>query len=296
MVRISYNCCEVNEMEQLYREILGKINTLPPLSVVVQRLSALLRQPDIPIAEIVATLQSDPVLAARVLRLANSAYIGLPRTVSSLQNAVVLLGLQRIHSLVLISSVITLGKKQRNERSFDVRRFWSHSIAAAVTAESIVLRSQRYDLLDAGDLFSAALLHDIGKLILALFASDHLDAAYREAIDAGEPVYRHEHGMIAHTKIGFDVARMWNFPDCLCQSILFHHDPASSQNFAKHAALTHIADVLAHTIGRNSVVDEAPPSMMPEALAYLSLEVEQLRVIAAESNDKLKDIDQLYES
>ncbi|GAG15882.1 unnamed protein product, partial [marine sediment metagenome] len=147
-----------------------KINTLPSLSPVVQKISAVIADPDVSANDVVDVLKLDPAIASKVLRLANSAYIGMPRTVSSLQNAVVILGQRRIHSLVLAASTLS-ALKPDNSLPFSYMRFWKHSVTVAIICESIARHLKRYDPIEAGEVFCGGILHDIGKLVLGVYDS-----------------------------------------------------------------------------------------------------------------------------
>lgn len=276
-------------------QILEKVHTLPLLSPVVMKLREAILDPAVSVNEIVSLLQCDPVLSAKVLRLANSAYIGLPKSVSSLLNAVVLLGFQRVYAIALISSILS-GGQVAGSRQFDIQRFWKHSVAVALIAESIAVRQMRYDYLESSDLFCAGLLHDIGKMILAMFASQSYDTACEQALLQKKPLYLVEQPQINHAAVAGAVAAQWNFPDNLCQALLLHHTVQAVTQYQKQVALVHIADHLAHTIALSCIVQETRPELIPLSLTFLRLEPEHLAVIAAEANEKQNNLQQLFDS
>ena len=144
-------------------KLLAAIDDLPSLSPVLVRLSKITANPGSSAQQVADVVKLDPALTARIMRLANSAYVGIPRTIDSLKNAVVLLGQKRIYSLALTAGVL-LSIKKRGNLPFSHKDFWRHSVAVGMIAESITKNLRRRDSIDNDQAFTAGLLHDIGKL------------------------------------------------------------------------------------------------------------------------------------
>ncbi|MBD3393488.1 MAG: HDOD domain-containing protein, partial [Chitinivibrionales bacterium] len=128
--------------------LVDRINDLPSLSPVLARMNAIVASSEASAFEIVDALKLDPAISTKVLRLANSAYVGIPRTVSSLHNAVVILGQRRIHSLVLSASALS-SFPRAGPMPFSNMDFWRHSITVALVCESIAKHLKRYDAVEA---------------------------------------------------------------------------------------------------------------------------------------------------
>jgi len=262
--------------------ILRKVDTLPSLSPVIQKIGTVMADPEVSASDIVAILKLDPVIAGKVLRLANSAYFGIPRTVSSLQNAVVILGQRRVYYLTLASGALS-SFKAAGALPFDKIRFWKHSITAAMVSESIAKHIKRYEPIETEDLFCAGILHDIGKLVLGVYYPVCVSAGYLQASQTKTPFFKNEEEEVSHTKIGSMVAERWNFPPSLVQAILNHHTPVSAASFQKSVAIVHVSDIMVQLIGFNTALNEPHPPLDEQALRLIGLEVERLKVIADET-------------
>jgi HD-like signal output (HDOD) protein len=198
------------------------------------------------VAKIIA---EDAGMSARVLRMANSAYYGLPQPVSSVRQAVVILGLEAVRSLVLSAAVLeTFTGYDANPEFQD--RFWRHSLATG-SAARVLFGSQFSDqaIKSREEGFSAGLLHDIGKLIMVC----HLPSLQAQA--ATHPFYRivddrfiedHTAG-ITHADIGGYLAQRWNLPESLTTAIKHHHDLAVENPENEHLTkVIHVANYLAY--------------------------------------------------
>jgi putative nucleotidyltransferase with HDIG domain len=266
---------------------------LPVPSSVVHQISTAASNPDTSASDIAEVLKRDTVLSGKVLRLANSAFIGIPRTVSSLPNAVVLLGVKRIHSLVLTTELLSPVKSA--SLPFSIDRFRRHAVTVAFIAESIARHLKRYDAPDEHELFSGALLHDIGKLLAGIADPEGVAAIYKRCRQRSIPYYRAEDEALSHTLLGLALAEQWKFPSELVACIRGHHTAACFPEQHRLVSVIHIADVMAHLLGFALFPDEKTPALDDAALAEVQLPVERLRVIAEDILEKQEQIASLLE-
>jgi putative nucleotidyltransferase with HDIG domain len=277
---------------QQAESLLDRITHLPSLPPALARISAIVSNPDISIAEIAEALKLDPGICSKVLRLANSAYVGIPRTVSSLNNAVVLLGQHRIQSLVFATTTLSaLGRA--SPMPFANIDFWRHSMTTALVCESIARHLKRYDTVEAGELFCAGILHDVGKLALGAFEPARITAAQKKAAELRMPFFKAEDLELSHFTVGALLAQRWNFPPDLRNAILYHHDPSGAAPFTKMAAIVHLGDIMAHIMGYRTHPEEIGPSLDESVMVRIELPPERLRVIAAaaiEDEQKLESL------
>jgi putative nucleotidyltransferase with HDIG domain len=217
-----------------------------------------------------------------VLRLANSAYIGLPQSIGSIKSAVVLLGQKRVRSLAVTSGILS-SFKTTAELPFALAHFWRHCICAAMVAESITKYLKRYVAIDGDEAFTAGLLHDVGKLAMARFRPDLLTSAIGRARKDLVPFFMSENENESHMFAAGLMARRWNFPESLADVLSFHHAPGKSDTDSPLVSIVHVADIMVHMLGFTTFPGEIAPKLDEFSLSAIKMEPEHLRVIAAET-------------
>lgn len=229
------------------KRIAQNVLNLPTLPTVVAKMMQVMDDPRTTIAQLSRLISSDQVLAAKLLRLANSAYFGLPRKVKTLDFAIILLGFENIKSLSLGLSVID--KFSDNwDGAFDYTEFWEHAFGCAV-ASSMVARDVCPD--EKSEAFLAGLLHDIGKLILSQYAKRHFSIVIKNVSEYNSDFYSAEKALlgVTHTDIAAWFADKWNFPVKLIDAMLYHHTPAALLDENALAACVHLGDYLVRKAG-----------------------------------------------
>ena len=282
-----------NKKNDIYTRILENINSLPSLPQIIYKIEDTLSDPDSTVKDIVDVLKFDPGIASRVLRLANSAYIGIPHTVSSLKNAVIILGQKRIHSLVLTWSILSFFKSYKST-PLDLKRYWKHSVTVGMIGESIARHLKRYEIVEPEEVFCSGILHDIGKLVLSIFEPEIISNTFKEAKRTNTPFFQNEDRYVSHSKIGSIVASHWSFPQNLIDAIQFHHSPFELETVKKAVLIVHISDIISHMIGINMYFEEEIPGINENAVNTLGLNPEYLRVIAHQTIEKGKQLESLF--
>ena len=199
--------------------VLKTIKELPPLPLVVHKLLQVMDDPNSSADDISQVLNSDQAMASKVLKLVNSSFYGLSGKVTTVQRAIVILGLSSIRNLALGLGVTKLMARAGNGEL--QQRFWDHSIATAVACETVARSTQRMIPEEA---FVAGLLHDIGHLVLLMTAPDE----FRQVMDGGPTnMVERETKIIgmSHTRAGQKLLKTWKLPTMLCDAIRFHHTP-----------------------------------------------------------------------
>lgn len=228
-------------------DYLSRVKNLPPAPRVLPELLQLLRRPDVDADKVVNLIRYDPSLTVSVLQLANSAFFGSARPAEDLSEAVTRLGFQQVYILVAaVSGARNLSPAQKGYgmASGDL---WCHSATSAVAAQLVAK--------DLGDdmnlVFTAALLHDIGKVIM----SDTLDATYATLV--AEAARNHYSLIDVERRIlGFDHAEAggrllakWSFPANLVAAIEHHHQPDQAGEHVRLAAYAHLGNLIAYGMG-----------------------------------------------
>ena len=199
-------------------ELVAEIGELRPLPAVTVRILQIAGEDRLSAPELALAIASDQALTSKILRLANSAYYGFPRRITTVRDAVVLLGFRTIRSTALASSVMDT---MHGPGDVDQERFWRYSVTVGVLAE-LLSRAGRQHLDEA---FTAGVLHNIGRLALDQHRPGALASARQMAAAQGIPVVRAEEVILGYTDadLGAALATHWNFPPALCEAIA-HHD------------------------------------------------------------------------
>ena len=210
-----------DEIKRITRNII----TLPTLPTVVAKMIELVDNPKTTAATLGRLISSDQVLTAKILKLANSAFYAFPRRIGTVHLAVVVLGFEIVKDLALSVSVIEqFSKGEDEEETFDVMRFWEHSIGSGVASRML---AAQYGYRVSGEAFTAGLLHDIGKLVLR----EYLKTEFREVMEnvrtKGCSFVEAEQEVlgVTHAEIGGWLVEKWNLPAHLVEAIRTHHQP-----------------------------------------------------------------------
>ncbi len=206
--------------------VMRGMHDLPPLSDVVTKTLEATERESATSGEIERLVSTDAALAAKILRVVNSAYYGLSGEVVSLSQAVVVLGMQQIRNLVLSVSVLGLLKSKTPEMQAAQQKLWMHSFASAACAQAIS-RVFKFGPRDAEAAYTAGLLHEIGKLYLFSALTDMYIVFCEEAAQTGIALgvrEREEFGL-GHDEIGGMLADRWHFPQTLRDLIARHEGP-----------------------------------------------------------------------
>ncbi len=198
--------------------------------------------------DIARTISGDQGLAARVLRLANSAFYGLQSEVSTVSRAATVLGLKEIRNLVLALGVRGLSQRHPLPDTLDIHAYWRHQLQVAVAARRLgqMAGSER-----AETLFTAGLLHDLGKLVCALYRPDHWQAMRNlaESQDLEDVDAEESHWGLDHAIVGGLLLKTWALPTDLVESVNWHHAPELAGEWGQEASLLALADAVAHLWG-----------------------------------------------
>lgn len=258
--------------------ILAKVKSFPTMPGAGPKMLALLEEPDTTIAEIEDILRYDPGLTANVLKLANSAYFGVPSKIGSLKQAVILLGLKRLMQLVVASCVSAIMDKSVPGYDLPAGDMWRHSIAVSLAAEALVKGKKK---IDKEDFFTPALLHDVGKLVLGAFVKEELEAI--ESIAAqGVPFVVAENMILGtdHAEIGARILAHWNLPAKIINAVRWHHDPDSSDVSNSQVDVVYLVNLLCQTSGASSQTPGRAIELSPAVIKRLGIQLDQFETIS----------------
>jgi len=208
--------------------VVERIVCLPTMPQLARQIAVMVDDPKSSAEQVGDAIKRDPATAARILRLVNSAYYGLPNPVKTVQQAVSLLGFKVIRSVAVSTSLPSAFKGLANCNAFSQERFWKHSVLTACLCKSIAKKCRGIEPEAAFDL---GLLHDLGKLVLACYAAEHTTAIISMAKDNQLSYDRVEKEVLntTHSEVGAWLANRWKFPDTLVSEIRDHHAPAACE-------------------------------------------------------------------
>jgi putative nucleotidyltransferase with HDIG domain len=272
-----------------YQRIIENIKQLPALPLIVNKLIKVVNSPDSSAEDAADLIEKDPALTTKVLRLANSAFYGMPRSISSVSSAVVILGFNTLRSLVLGASVISMFPSNGAKIAFDRLRFWKHSIVCAMVARSIAQHIMGVTIMDPQSAFCAGIMHDIGKLIFELFTPQEYTAVCRQSQEKGIPVVEAEAAVmgITHAQIGAILADKWALPLELEAAIVHHHEPQAAKNVRELITTIHLADGIAHHLDCGLWDEEALPAEWAGARTLLSIDDQEYQRITASLKNEI---------
>lgn len=204
-------------------KILKSIDKLPAFPATVHRVSELVGDPDFAIADLVDVIKYDQSITANILRMCNSPYFGIRYEVSSLREAVIYLGRQNILHVVYTAGTSRFYKKVKGYY-WGATKLWEHSVGVALMSQ--ILAKRIYDREDPR-LFTAGLLHDIGKVVLGEFVHDSFQEIMDLVSNQGYSFLEAEKEIIGinHAELGGEIASLWNFPKEIKDAITYHHRP-----------------------------------------------------------------------
>ncbi|MQA22039.1 HDOD domain-containing protein [Rugamonas rivuli] len=248
-------------------DVIKAVRDLPSLPAVVSELLASMNQDDIDTHALAAKITLDQALTAKTLRLANSSFYGMPAKVTSIQQAISVLGFHAIRTLVTACSVTDSFAPVPGSQ-FDFPAFWRHSIASAVCARVLAPHVR----VNPDTAFTAGLLHDLGTLVLASrFPDDYRRVhAYRIEHDCtAEPAQLAVFG-IDHAAVGSALAAHWKFPAPIQAAVAEHHQPGGDGP-ATLSTVIYVANIVAHALDLSAQEDDQAPPLSLAAWQKLGL-------------------------
>ncbi len=264
------------------KDRIESVHALATIPSVATRLIELVSDPTVSLTEISRFISGDPVLATKVLRMVNSPVYGFPGRISSVNQAVLLLGLNVVKGLLFGVTVFDLMQKT-------MIGLWEHSLGCAIVSRLV---AKKKGIREAEETSIHGLLHDIGKVILVLQFPDEYGAVMAEAEAKEITVYEveNEYFSTSHATVGAWIAKQWSFPKALTDVIGYHHRPQLSKVAPLDTAIVHFSDVLLRGRGFGFAGDYAVPPIHPSAWDLLALTESDIREILKEAEDLLAQV------
>jgi putative nucleotidyltransferase with HDIG domain len=275
------------------QEIINKVKNLPPISQAALKLVNLLEQASISNDEIVQVIKCDNVLTAKLLRACNSPYFGLDEPVSSVDQAVLMLGHQQILHIVLTLAFGSAMVVPLPGYAVEANELWRHSLITATAAE--IVAAEAFDMnVETPVAFTVGLLHDIGKLVMGQAITPEIQSEIRALIEkqscsrseAEKNILGTDHG-----EIGACLLQSWNLPEEILEAVANHHKPICEPR-PKLSVITHVANCLAHLAGSAPGWDGFAVRVDPQAIAVLNIDEARLEGMVANVRESFERVDQ----
>ncbi len=271
-------------------ELIPSIRTLPALPEVVFHLVRSLEDPQLDLASLEEQISTDQALSARLLRVANSSFYGLLRQVGTVRDAAMVLGFGALRSMAIATSTVNHFAAQRLPVGFHYRRFWTHGLACGLAAELLAREFKEPE----GIAFTAGLIHDIGRLVLACQFPDHLEACYEYKAKAGTGLLEAESQVlgITHSQIGAELVKSWHFPVAVVDAVAHHHKLNDAHTLMPH--VVHLAEALA----RGWIQTEQGEVVLGnqvcrESWSRLPLPAQRLVILRQKLDERMSTIDEI---
>jgi putative nucleotidyltransferase with HDIG domain len=275
-------------------KIASAIKSFPGMPGTAVKLLALIDDSAMRVSQIEEILRHDPGLTANVLRLANSAYFGIPSKVGSIRQAVILLGLKRLIQMVIAACVSAIMDKSVPGYDLPPGELWRHSIAASVAAEGLVKVLQ---VEATEEIFTAALLHDVGKLVLGDFVKDEFKQI-ETAVSQGISFEMAEKIVLGtnHADVGARILTKWLLPPEIVNAVQFHHAPEEAEQLSSMLDIVHVANFISMMIGIGIGRDGLQHQPSAEVTERLGLEPEHLEKVASQTMQWVTEFSEVLNS
>jgi len=252
------------------RELVGRMTTVPSPPSLYFKVVKALQSPNTDLEEIGELIQGDPAITAKLLQLSNSALLGLRRKVTSVREAISYLGLETTRSLVLVAHTFSYCDRTQLA-GFNIEELWRHSLATGFLAREIArAEAAPADLIEES--FLGGLLHDIGKLLLAVNLGFDYGGVIAQARERRISLWEAEWDRYRapHSEVAAELLAVWNLPLSVVEAVALHHYPSRlmSAGFCPLTAV-HVANSFEHDHSSTGSVET--PLIDPSYIADLGM-------------------------
>jgi uncharacterized domain HDIG len=275
-------------MRRLFLKRLKKLKIFQLYLSILRKILGIIEDPKVSLQKISDFVASDPTLTARILKMVNSPVYGFPGRISSVNHAMLILGLNALKGLLIGVSVFEVMKK-------NMVGLWEHSLSSAIYARIIATRK---NLSSPEEISVAALLHDIGKVILLIAFKEDYEKIIQSVMAKERFLHEleNEYFGITHAEVGGFVAKKWNFPLKLTEPIMNHHRPQLSKNFELETAIVHLSNILTLSRGIGYSGDIFVNPVNVSVWNLLDFKYEDIKDIFREAEDPITSSKEIFAS
>lgn len=267
-------------MDDSLKTLLNRITKLPTLPDIARQILALIDDDLVSINKLVNIVENDPAISAQIMSFANSAFLGFREPSRSLNNAIIRIGFDSVKHIALAISLMTVLEGERSQKALNYQRVFNHSVAVGMVAR---LLTGHFNLPVSDEIIIAAMLHDLGLLVLSRYFPDRYpDVLKAFHKDKTLPAVEKEILNCTHADLGSWMADKWKLPDTVQDAVLYHHAPLRSERNMKHVAVVHIADHITSLHIIRSTLQDFYQAFEPSCLEILGISEDDLNNVIAD--------------
>jgi HD-like signal output (HDOD) protein len=271
---------------------MAELNSLPEVTT---RIVSVVENTRATAHDLHGIVQADPALAAKILKVVNSAFYGLPSQIASLDRAILLLGMSAVKNIALAASLARMFNVDAVCDQFTARGLWRHSIAVGVCSRLVAARSR---CTPADEAFVCGLVHDLGLIVSRQLDPAKLREVIERCSNAPTSFCSTEELLIGadHQALGAALAASWHFPPGLQYAIGHHHEPLelAEEPHRINAGLVFVADTLCCCGGFGFALTGRSQQISPDLLALLDLTTGDLDEIMEELTERIVEVERLF--
>lgn len=274
------------------QELMKEIKNLTPIPAVVNQLLTVVDHPDSSMEDIANVIQYDPVMTANVLKTCNSVFFGLKHPAESIKDAVNMLGTDQVIELVLLKSGAKALCGSQKGYGLEIGDMWRYSVSSAVIAKQVAIK---LSLKNKNMIFTAALIKDIGKIILETHVSDSFQKI-KDLVEKKNFSFQEAEKKILgidHAELGAMIAKMWKFSPKMIKIIRHHHLSDETMIKDKEIAAVYLSDCICMMLGTGVGSDGLSYRFKAQVMKELGLSADDITLIIAEFGMDMQEIEEL---
>lgn len=280
----------MNDIDRMVQQI----DKLEPVSMVTNKVLEMMEKPDVSMEELAEIISYDANLTANLLKYVNSAYTGLSRTVETVRYAVVYLGIREVLDLLMMTVASKNQKKAQNGYDLEAGDLWKASVSSALIAKEL---ANMKGAQDSYLIFTAALLKDIGKVVLNQYVRVEFEKINTLVLERGHSFREAEKAVIGidHAELGGIVAERWKFSPRLVEMIRNHHTPHLVKEARRDTAIVYVADTICMMMGIGGGADGLAYRFHKEIVQDLGMDEKDFQKAIAAWGEQLERVEALFE-
>jgi HD-like signal output (HDOD) protein len=277
----------------LLQKFIEKDIVLPEIPSIIFELNEVIANPLSSTDQMAQVINKSPSLTALLLKIVNSSFYGLPSKVDRVSLAVTLVGTRELSALALGISILSMFRKIPS-RLLSMPLFLQHSLACGIVARLLAVQK---NMRQTEQMFTAGLLHDLGRLVTFIYFPDEALAVMRHAATKSVCLYAAENDLFGchHGHIGKYILNQWRLPLILENNVCFHHDPMNAPDPAA-AALVHVADLLVNALGIGTSGERFVPPLDPKAWEAAGLSAGCFEMVISQAVNQFNTLEFLLQA